>query len=296
VNDHDFSPRLTAMRDALIAEVDSTDPARARRSRKSPANRGTVLAIVGAFVLGAGVTGGVTAAALPGVTADSALESALATSTRYMVEETNHGTLVGTPAFRATSGDETFSLGAPPRDADRLAVTWECLGRGDFTVTIAGQSVQASTDCRSGALGTGSAVWDMVPASGHPVVTVSGGGSARYAVWLSWAKSASVATPSAQQVAETADGVVTLDEYTAAFGRLQACMAQAGEPMGDVPLSWYSDGAWTSQAVGTGPWYFYSVTSDTAVFDTQCYPREFSDVDSLWQTEHPMPQDPPAQP
>jgi hypothetical protein len=105
---------------------------------------------------------------------------------------------------------------------------------------------------------------------------VQGSGAARYAVWISWAKAGVFAEPSPQQDAETADKVITLSEYTTAFNRLEACMAQAGHPMADVPLS--------------GSWYDYSTPAGgIAAFDTQCYPREFQNVDDLWQTEHPMP-------
>ncbi|WFR66192.1 hypothetical protein P9139_14510 [Curtobacterium flaccumfaciens] len=134
-----------------------------------------------------------------------------------------------------------------------------------------------------------------VPVSGDITVSASAGDADHYALWVSWARAPRASAPSEQQRAEVADGVVTLDEYRTAFNRLGACLAQADQPMGDVPLSWYADGIWNTDGHGDGPWYLYSTpSSDSEVFDTQCYPREFADVDALWQSEHPMPEDPPA--
>lgn len=301
MNDH-ISPRLAAMRDALVADVDATATAsRPARRRRRP-TRGTVITVAAAFLAGSAVTGGITAAALPATDQDAVLETTLATSTRYQVEEGNHATLLGTPAFAVTRGDGSFPLGTRPDGADRVTLTWECLEPGTFTIRVDGTPVDSAACTPTTTKGQVTVLgsrWGMYPApgSGGATVSVSGEGPARYAVWASWAKSASIAPPSAQQRAETADGKVTLDEYTAAFNRLQACLAQAGQSMGTVPLSWYADGAWTSRPTGTGPWYLYSTPSaGSETFDTQCYPREFGDVDAVWQDEHPMPEDPPVQP
>ncbi|WNY35491.1 hypothetical protein Q9Q99_10215 [Curtobacterium flaccumfaciens] len=286
------------MRDALVAEVDATSATGAPLRRRRRPTRGTVLTIAAAFLAGSAVTGGITAAALPSNDPDAALESTLATSTRYMVEDVNHATILGTPAFASTQGDGSFSLGARPADADRVTLTWKCLDPATFTVAVDGTTVDGPTRCTPGATG---AHWSLSPAtgSGRASVTVSvmGGGSARYAVWASWAESAPIADPSAQQRAEIRDGRITLDEYRAAFNRLEACLTQAGHPMDDVPLLWFANGSWTSRPVGTGPWYLYSTPTEALeVFDTQCYPREFGQVDALWQAEHPVPEDPPDQP
>ncbi|TPG04209.1 hypothetical protein [Curtobacterium flaccumfaciens] len=298
MNHDQISPRLAAMRDALVAEVDATSATGAPLRRRRRPTRGTVLTIAAAFLAGSAVTGGITAAALPSSDPDAALESTLATSTRYMVEDVNHATILGTPAFASTQGDGSFSLGARPADADRVTLTWKCLAPATFTVAVDGTTVDGPTRCTPGATG---AHWSLSPAtgSGRASVTVSvmGGGSGRYAVWASWAESAPIADPSAQQRAEIRDGRITLDEYRNAFNRLEACLTQAGHPMDDVPLSWFANGSWTSRPVGTGPWYLYSTPAEgLEVFDTQCYPREFGQVDALWQAEHPMPEDLPAQP
>ncbi|MBT2503564.1 hypothetical protein [Curtobacterium sp. ISL-83] len=302
MNDSDISPRLAAMRDALVADVDAVRSGGTRPPRRLWASRGTVAAVVGAFLVGSAVTGGITAAALPGADPDAALESSLATSTRYQVEEGNHGRLLGTPRFTVASGHATLDLGAPPAGADRVTLTWECLDRGTVTVELGGSAIDGPTSCapssRTGRATSVGSQWGMypAPASGQAAVSVSGSGATRYAVWASWAKAATIARPSVQQHAATADHVVTRDEYTAAFNRLEGCLAQAGHPIGTVPLSWFSNGVWTQRPPGSGPWYVYSTSSAaTEVFDTQCYPREFEDVDDVWQSEHPMPTDSPAQ-
>ena len=292
----DISPRLTAMRDALVAEVGGA-PRRPHRP-----SRAAVLTAAAAFLVGGGLTGGLTAAALPGADPDAAVESALATSSRYTVEDTDHGELLGAPVFRVGHGDTTIELGKRPVGADRVALSWTCLDAGVFHVSVAGGADDARGECTPGSsrtAGDGSTRSDVLPApaTGPARVTVSGGGSARWAVWASWAKAPTIAAPSALQDAETADGVVSQQEYSTAFNRLEACLAQAGQTTGVVPLSWYRDGLWTSTPGGAGPWYLYSTPSEgSEVFDTQCYPREFERVDEIWQAEHPMPEDPPAQP
>lgn len=295
----DFSPRLTTMRDALVAEVDrSGAPGTAPVRRRRP-TRGAVLAVLAAFVVGGGLTGGLTAAALPGADPDAAVESELSTSARYQVEEGNHATVLGTPTFLVTHGDRTITLGDRPHGADAVTVTWTCLDRSDLRVAVDGTRVDVGDPCLPSTEEIDRMPWSMtaVDGSGNSTVTISGSGSARYAVWASWVQRATIAEPSPQQDAETADGVVTLQEYTTAFNRLQACMAQAGHPMGVVPLTYFADGIWSSTPGGDGPWYQYTVAEGGGeVFDVDCYPREFDQVDALWQGEHPEPYEPPVDP
>lgn len=141
MNHDQISPRLAAMRDALVAEVDATSATGAPLRRRRRPTRGTVLTITAAFLAGSAVAGGITAAALPSNDLDTPLESALATSTRYMVEDANHATILGTPAFAVTQGDGSFSLGARPADADRVTLTWKCLDPGTFTVAVDGTTI-----------------------------------------------------------------------------------------------------------------------------------------------------------
>lgn len=293
----DISPRLAAMREALVTEVETTATTAPTRHRLP--TRGTIVAMVAAFLVGGALTGGLTAAALPGSDPDAAIENSLGTTTRYMVEDVNHGAVLGTPTFRTAHGDSSVTLSHRPSGADRVAVGWACTGGDAPIVEVAGEPV-AGTVCGDRGDATAQQTgWALseVPSAGDVTVTFAAGGTDRYAVWVSWARAPRLASASAQQQAETADGVVTLDEYRTAFNRLLACQAQADQPIGDTPLSWYADGLWNTAGHGSGPWYLYS-TPSTAIetFDTQCFPREFADVDAIWQGEHPMPEDPPAAP
>lgn len=297
----DLSPRLTAMRDALVAEVDTAPSVRRRRP-----SRGTVAAVVAAFLVGGGLTGGLTAAALPGTDPDAVLQGELSAYSKSMVEESNHGLVLGTPSATAGHDRSELRLGARPAGADRVSVAWACTTPGTVTVRIGDTAIEGLDACSPGDAGSvpgGGTHWALqgISTDGNDptTVTVTGADGAHYVVWATYARGAEVAEPSPQQDAETADGRVTLDEYTTAFNRLLACQAQAGQPMGNVPLTWFADGSWvpTARPGSTGPWYLYSTPSEgSEVFDTQCYPREFNDVDALWQAEHPQPEDPPAQP
>jgi len=289
VND-DFSPRLTAMRDALVAEVDRTGAPGTARARRRRPTRATVLAVLAAFVVGGGLTGGLTAAALPGADPDAAVETGLAISARYQVEEGDHARVLGDPVFLVAHGDRTTTVVDPPRGADALTVAWTCLDAGSFRVEVDGTPVGGES-CTPARDGRDPVTVDFLPVDDGAVrVTVAASGSARWALWTSWTQRATIAGPSPQQDAETDDGVVTLQEYTTAFNRLQACMAQAGHPMAVVPLTYAADGLSSSTPGGDGPWYRYGIASESIeVYDTQCYPREFEAVDTIWQGEHPEP-------
>jgi hypothetical protein len=75
---------------------------------------------------------------------------------------------------------------------------------------------------------------------------------------------------SAAQRAELADGVVTFDEYQAAFQRLKTCMEAKGYTIETVGM--------TNQLID----YRYRGVADPAY--TTCYSLEFAFVDSEWQT------------
>lgn len=291
----DISPRLAAMREALVTEVTTTATTTTTRHRFP--TRGTIVAVVTAFVVGGALTGGLTAAALPGSDPDAAVESSLATTTRYMVEDANHGSVLGTPTFRTAHGNSSTTLTHRPSGADRVAVAWACAAGNAPIVEVAREPVLGTGCGGRGGVTEQQIGWALseVPSSGDVTVSFTAGDTDRYALWVSWARAPRPAAPSEQQQAETEDGVVTLDEYRTAFNRLVACQAQADQPMGDVPLSWYADGAWNTAGHGIGPWYLYSTPSTgSEAFDTQCYPREFADVDAIWQGEHPMPEDSPG--
>lgn len=269
MNSTDDAPteRLSRIRDALVERVE-TAPARRRRPHRS-----TVVAVVTAFVVGGALTGGLTAAAAAGSGDQSAVESLMATTARYDMSETTHGRLVGAPVFQQLSGPAEIRLPSRPAGADAIEVVFTCTDPGTFSQRWGSLPVGEAGPCTVGS--PDAAAYRSVSGTGRSF-TVSGPDSARYAVWISWARFPTLARASAQQDAETADGKATFAEYTTAFNRLQACMAEAGHPMGIVPFA--------------DERYDYAYASDGSVaFDTECYPREFEAVDTLWQNEHPVP-------
>lgn len=84
-----------------------------------------------------------------------------------------------------------------------------------------------------------------------------------------------VSVASAAQSAEISDGVVTADEYQAAFQRYRECLSVAGYEMTYADLS--------------GPVYDYAVPAPAVADDTEgeCYDAEFRFVDILWQGSQP---------
>ncbi|BDZ50671.1 hypothetical protein GCM10025867_29120 [Frondihabitans sucicola] len=236
--------------------------------------------MVAAFVVGGALTGGLTAAAAAGSGDQSSVESLMATTARYDVEAMNHGRLLGEPRFETFQGTSDIRVSAAPPGANRLVVSFQCLDPATYAQRLDGAVVSTPVRCGTESNVTPSTKnpWTNIyqpAAGGTQTVTVEAPGDARYAVWVSWMKAAVLAEPSAQQAAETADGKVTFEEYTNAFNRLQACMAEAGFPEAVVPFA--------------DEHYGYTVPGDGATaFDTRCYPREFQDVDTLWQGEHPQ--------
>ena len=99
-------------------------------------------------------------------------------------------------------------------------------------------------------------------------------GTGRYLIWAAWAADQPKPEPSAAQQAEMADGVVTYEEYHAAFDRFSQCMSDAGYPlMGAGPLGDLMNYATSNEAYLAG-------------VDQQCYIAEFMTVDSTWQVAH----------
>lgn len=79
---------------------------------------------------------------------------------------------------------------------------------------------------------------------------------------------------SAEQEAELADGVVTYDEYHAAFERFRACLTDAGFELMLLPEQY--------DIIQYG----VPVAASDAGVDIPCYVREYQSVDGEWQTAH----------
>lgn len=260
--------RADRMRTAIIAMVDASPYGRPRRGRRM-----TVLVSCVSVVAGLLAGGGISAAAFASSGAPN-LQSDLQNDARYNVGE-NYGKLVGQPHFIQTAGKTTIDLGKAPSGATLVEITFQCLDPGVFTQTIDGDRHDekcTASESRVPSTHNAEAQGYPVAAGGTHTVSVDSHGTDRYAVLVSWVRRAVLATPSAQQQLELSDGKITLDEYVEAFNRFEGCMAEAGHPMGVVPLT-------------DGLFHYGLPEAAEAASDTQCYPREFEDVDIAWQTQ-----------
>ncbi|AMM21448.1 hypothetical protein AX769_16550 [Frondihabitans sp. PAMC 28766] len=273
--DAPHSPRLTMMRDALVETVmqEAARPHR-RLTRKA------FCALLAAFVLAGGISGGLTAAAALGTRDDAVLAGGVATTGAYDMTEGQHGTLLGAPVSEITSGPDSLSLGDAPPGANAVAIGFQCVTAGRFTLTFASGLPVTNGRCRVSSddepSTTTPAGYSLrVDPSQGGVVKIVAAADARYAVWASWAKVPTPAKPSPAQLAEIADHKITRSEYVAAFHRYEKCMSAAGYDLGQIP-----DNETNFQ---------YGIPGDgIAESDTVCYPREFEQVDDLWQAAHPQ--------
>lgn len=256
-----LSPRDEAIKRTLVAMAELPP-------RRVPWWRG-LLAIVGGFAIGGAVTGFLTAGAFAGWTpASSADDQRAGAMSIYALYQAESSTPLGEPHYLTGTGRMSIDLGAKPTGAVGVAYGFWCLGAGHHSVTVDGaphdaQQCPASEDQpRSGTA--------TIQGGGAHTLEVTGTG--RYAVWVSWIHQPTTAKPSAAQQAAVTDGVITRDEYVQGFARLQGCMAQAGYPFGGVP---------DSEVI-----FGYSLNSEELpTFDYVCYPREFQDIDSMWQVQ-----------
>ncbi|GAA4681796.1 hypothetical protein [Frondihabitans cladoniiphilus] len=266
------SPRLSRMRDALIADVEA-QPFR----RRSPRRR-TIVGVTSAFVVAGALSGGLTAAAAVTALAPDPAEGLIAATATYALTDATHGTLVGTPVYRTGSGHGVIDLGVPPAGADAVAIGFQCLEPGTFSQKLGDAPSVIPGDCgddASTAPSTKNPEGQVMGLTSRGDLTYTIDGSARWALWISWGKLPTQAGASSSQVDAVADGQVTRAEYVIAFNRYEACMAQAGFEI---------------NAPDNGGTFEYGIPgAGLAVSDTTCYPREFAQVDAIWQTEHPGP-------
>ena len=233
--------------------------------RRSSRARWTIS--VSAFATAGVLAGALTAGALVAPAAGaSQLEAAMANvASTY----TYDGPLLGEPIFVQGGGRRDVTMPAKPKGANAIIVSIQCLSAGPATVLAKGDQLVAS-QCENGAADT-SDVYEFIP--GEKLATtfaIDGLGS--YAFWASWYAYPPAAPQSAAQKAAVADGVITRQEYVAGWQRLAACVAQAGFDM--VPPS--------TDVVE----YPVGVSSETqAVYDHDCWPREYKRVDEIWQQE-----------
>jgi hypothetical protein len=221
---------------------------------------------VGAFV----VAGGLTAGALVGT---GLLQQTLAPEdARALVETGAAGdvTLLGAPVVRVSDGATSLTLPDRPSGAHHVAVGLQCAPPGTATVTVGadeGDGEPTTADC-----GTSITLPVGSSAGERPVVRVDHAGSPM-TVWTSWARPDPVPGPSPEQQAALEDGVVTRSEYVAAWDRYVGCMRASGHPIDLGP----------EQPVV----FAIGIPVEANQADSRCGASELSDVDSMWQNEHP---------
>jgi len=255
------SARDAALAGTLSAMAETAPVRRRRRWRW----RG-IVAILGVFALAGAGTGALTAGALvrsAWTPPDSLLQEQLA---NFAAGSTGYAKPAGTAAFRHAPGRIDLHLGDGPASGPAAIEVW-CLGAGSATwklgdTTGTAHCSRAEETPRSQNLAVGT--W----AHAHLTGTLDGD----VAIWAGQLRVAPQAAPSGAQQNAVADGVVTRDEYLQAWARMAGCMDADGydyspsEP-DRILLSTGVDGAHAQK------------------FDLECYPREFQDVDTLWQSQ-----------
>ena len=268
---HDQTDRMTRLRAELVATVNAAPYAAARITPR------VIGAAIGAFALAGAITGG----AISATALSSHPDTTLSVDADALAQDIigHHSRLFGTPIVLSGSGSSTIDFGEPPEGATAIAIAFTCLDPGKFSIAINGvvDALQTcSADDAGSRFGFGSSTGGQydIEGPGRQTVTVDSGGASRYAVWASWSAVEPIPATSAAQAAELADGVVSRDEYLAAFDRFSACMTAAGEPLLGVDTS------------GTLAVYRVSNESVDAGIDTRCYDPEFYLVDVGWQVAH----------
>lgn len=225
---------------------------------------------VGAFV----VAGALTAGALVGT---GLLQQSLSPEDATALVSTGAAgdvTLLGSPVVRLTDGSTRLTLPERPSGARDVAVGLQCAPTGTATVTVArgGDRGDGSGDATTADCGTAVTLPVGSAAGDRPTVRVDHDGGAM-TVWASWARPDPIPGPSPEQQDAVEDGIVTRSEYVAALNRYVGCMRASGHPvdLGD------------EQPVV----FAIAIPSDAVQADARCGATESTDVDSMWQAEHP---------
>jgi hypothetical protein len=256
--------RAAELRRALVATADLTPYTRRRPSKP------LVIGAIVAFAVAGALTGGGVAAATSVNASQQAVEQSLAAQGRELIAEQN-GKAVGLPIFRVGSGTTTIPLGARPAGANFLFESFECLDPADFDESIDGTSTGGDICSKDHGGGT-SVGANPLRTDGAHTYGVKAGGSARFAVWLTWAYLPKL-LPSAEQTAQLAHTPITHADEAAAYERYLVCMAALGYNPGAIPTTTLTP----QYTVGGG-----AVESGA---DNRCYVTQYGSVDSAWQLE-----------
>ena len=254
------SERDTHLRRLLVATAEVAPAVRPRPTRR------VLAAGLTAFVLAGALTGGAVAAVgIPNSFDDSAALVNFAT-----VALGTGGTLVGDAQSFTGQGRTELTIPPAPHDGDRLIIVTTCDPDATLTARL-DHDLIVHGDCH----GSGSAIRSVSRTSAHSLVASAPTGQ-NFAVWASWFRDLPKPVSSEQQEYDLSDGIVTRDEYVAAYGRFAGCMAEAGFPLPPVDVN-------ITEVLS------YSISSSDAsafVADERCYRREFWDEDAAWQSNH----------
>jgi hypothetical protein len=259
--------RDTALRETFVSLATSAPYHASRWTRKR-----TAVAII-AFVAGGALAGGAVSTAAFAANTTNNTERLLA----YMGESVvgTHGTLLGHPKFYAGTDAAALAFGKAPAGANHIVISFQCDEAGTFTPLMNGLTIPKAGGemCTSASTDTSSPTGFEIAASGSGAHTLRiDSGGKRYSIWASWVKESPIPKPTADQDNAVADGVITRDEYLAAWNGYLGCMAGQGHPVSNVSQS--------TNEISTA----FAEAGYNA--DRICYPLEFSEVSSLWGTEH----------
>ena len=258
-HDNDIpTQRPEALRHMLVSTANAQPYQRPRPRRK------VFVAMVGAFA----VAGALTAGALTTVAITSSSDSTYIFVTGAAHQYGEHRRLVGPPVMASGDTSTQFALGPTPSGATTVVIAYSCQDPG-FELIIAGKS--AKTDCANATSHQPDILEVAVPKSSTVPIAATSSTGRPFVLWASWAKPN--AQQSIQQKLELMDGLVTRDEYLAAFNRMVGCMTAGGYQF-DVPPE-------TTTLMN----YALDETSD-GYFEAVCYPREFQAVDVQWQIQN----------
>ncbi len=255
------SDRAIQFRQALVATANLGPYVRRR-----PPLRLIIGSLV-AFALAGALTGGAVAQV---TTVDPDVSAALAAAEGAAKYEagTEDGTTLGQPIARTGAGMQTIDLGAMPAGATGLVEGFVCIDAGRFVGFLDSKQYESYPDCEPSSTGAG---FVDVSNGRHHTLTIKGLGTARFAIWLSWAKVPTLVESGAQKQ-ELSDGIITRDEDVAAFSRYEGCMGALGHPIDVPPTSIVPSYSVDDAAVADGS-------------DNRCYVTEYRGVDEKWQLE-----------
>jgi hypothetical protein len=260
MNSETPADRDAELRRMLVTTVSATPLLRSRVRPK------VIVGAIAAFAVAGALTGGAVASASS--QSQSNVVTLLAATAKSYAHDQNAKT-VGLPYSRESNTTGTIEVGDPPKGANGLVVSFECLDSGKYVVRVDGLLDTSETCSKSVNIDAPSTSLYVGAVHKGRTYKVEPPDHGRYAIWISWVKQEKF-TPSYNQQAAMADGVVTREEYIDAYNRFAGCLGAFGDDVGVTPRGTILEYA----------------TSANEADENRCYIREFQQVDSAWQGQH----------